>query len=69
VAIGNVATDLYVQGTSEQIERAVREAIDLCAKDSAFILSSGCEIPCNSTRDRVLYFVEFGRDCDKYKKP
>jgi uroporphyrinogen decarboxylase len=69
VAIGNVATDLYFQGTSEQIESAVREAIDLCAKDSAFILSSGCEIPYNSTRDRVLHFVEFGRDYGKYKKP
>ena len=69
VAIGNIATDLYVRGTSEKIERAVREAIDLCAKDSAFILSSGCEIPYNSTRDRVLHFVEFGRDYGKYKKP
>ena len=49
--------------------RAVREVIDLCAKDSAFNLSSGCEIPYNSTLDRVLHFVEFERDYGKYKKP
>jgi len=68
VAIGNVATELYVHGTPEQIEGAVKEAVDICAKDSAFILSSGCEIPYNSVSERVLHFVEFGREYGKYEK-
>ena len=68
VAIGNVDPKLYTQGTSGQIEKAVREVVDICAEDSAFILSSGCEIPYDSTLDRVSHFIEFGREYGKYAK-
>ncbi|UCF94025.1 MAG: uroporphyrinogen decarboxylase family protein [Desulfobacterales bacterium] len=68
VAIGNIDPKLYAQGSSGQIEQAVREVVDLCAPDSAFILSSGCEIPYDSTLDRVRHFIEFGREYGKYVK-
>ncbi len=66
VAIGNVDTKLYAQGSFDEIENAIREVVDICASDSAFILSSGCEIPYDSTLDRVLHFVEFGREYGRY---
>jgi len=68
VAIGNVATNLFANGKKEQIEAAVKDVVDICAKDSAFILTSGCDIPYNSTLDRVLHFVEFGREYGTYAK-
>ncbi len=63
VAIGNVDTTLYARGSHEQIDAAVRDVVGVCAHDSAFILSSGCEIPYNSTLDRVLHFLKTGREC------
>jgi len=40
--------------------------IDICKAGSAFMLSSGCEIPYNSTLDRVLHFMKVGREYGKY---
>ncbi|MBE0617349.1 MAG: uroporphyrinogen decarboxylase family protein [Proteobacteria bacterium] len=63
VAIGNVDTSLYARGSNEEITAAVLDVVGVCARDSAFILSSGCEIPYSSTLDRVLHFVKTGREC------
>ena len=63
VAIGNIDTTLFARGSYEQIDAAVRDVVDVCAHDSAFILSSGCEIPYDSTLDRVLHFLKAGREC------
>lgn len=41
------------------------EAIDGClntaAEGGGYVLASGCEIPLNSTEDRVDHFFEYGR--------
>lgn len=60
--VGNVATSLYVSGTKEEIETAVRNCIRIAAPGGAFILSSGCELPHNSTPDRVSFFMKAARE-------
>jgi uroporphyrinogen decarboxylase len=63
--VGNVATSLFVNGTKEEMETAVRNCIRTAAPGGAYILSSGCELPPNATPDRVSFFIktarEFGR--------
>jgi uroporphyrinogen decarboxylase len=60
--VGNVATSLFVQGTKEEIETAVKNCIRTAAPGGAYILSSGCELPHNSTMDRVSFFMEAARE-------
>lgn len=58
--MGNVPTVLFASGTREEMEEAIRNCIDTAAEGSGYILSSGCEIPLNSTEDRVDHFFEYG---------
>lgn len=58
--MGNVPTVLFASGTREEMEEAVRNCIDTAAEGSGYILASGCEIPLNSTEDRVDHFFEYG---------
>jgi uroporphyrinogen decarboxylase len=60
--LGNVATSLFVQGTKEEIETAVKNCIRIAAPGGAYILSSGCELPYNATPDRVSYYMEAARE-------
>jgi uroporphyrinogen decarboxylase len=63
---GNVATDLFVIGTREQIESSVRECIETAAEGSAFILSPGCMIPDNAQMKNIQYFWEAGLEYGRY---
>ena len=63
---GNVATELFLEGTKKQIEAAVKECIDIAAKDSGYILSSGCAIPLNTPIENIRYFMEAGRKYGRY---
>ncbi len=58
VIIGNVDTNLFFSGTKEDMERAVKNCIDIAAKESAFILSTGCEVPNAGSIERVKWFME-----------
>jgi uroporphyrinogen decarboxylase len=64
--MGNVPTALFADGTKEEMEEAVRACVDIAGEGSGYILSSGCEIPLNSTEDRVEHYFQcahqFGRD-------
>jgi uroporphyrinogen decarboxylase len=60
--VGNVATSLFVSGTKEEIETAVKSCIRTAAPGGAYILSSGCELPHNATADRVSFFMEAARE-------
>jgi uroporphyrinogen-III decarboxylase len=42
------------------MESAIRHCIDTAAEGSGYILASGCEIPLDSTEDRVEHFFEYG---------
>ena len=59
--MGNVPTSLFANGTQEEMEAAVRHCIETAARGSGYILASGCEIPLNSTEDRVDHFLQYGR--------
>jgi uroporphyrinogen decarboxylase len=68
VIIGNVATDLFVMGSVEQMEEDIRRCIDIAAAGSGFILSSGCEVPPNAKRELVQLFCEYGRTYGRYDR-
>ena len=57
--MGNVPTTLFSSGTREEMESAIRHCIDTAADGSGYILASGCEIPLNSTEDRVAHFFKY----------
>jgi len=59
--MGNVHTNLFAVGTKEAMEEDIRRCIDTAAPHSHFILASGCEIPRNSTVDRIDHYFEFAR--------
>jgi uroporphyrinogen decarboxylase len=68
VIIGNVATDLYVRGTLEQMEADIRRCIDTAADKSGFILASGCEVPSNAKVELVQHFCDYARDYGRYDR-
>ncbi len=61
ILMGNVPTTLFAGGTREQMEQAIRGCIETAAEGSGYILASGCEIPLDSTEDRVAHFFDYGR--------
>ena len=66
VLIGNVETRLFVDGTKEQIEQAVRDCIETAAQGSAYILASGCEIPQNALIENVRYLLDCAHQYGRY---
>lgn len=63
--MGNVGTTLFASGTDEEMKSAVRQCIETAGEGSGFILSSGCEIPLDSTEDRIDLFFDYGRQCGR----
>ncbi len=63
--MGNVPTPLFAKGTREEMEMAINSCIDTAARGSGYILSSGCEIPLNSTEDRVEHFFAHGHQAGR----
>jgi uroporphyrinogen decarboxylase len=59
--MGNVQTTLFHSGTREAMEEDIRRCIDTAAPHSHFILASGCEIPRNSTVDRIDHYFQYAR--------
>ncbi len=66
VIIGNVDTHLFYSGTKEEMEQAVRTCIAIAAKDSAFILSTGCEVPWTGSVERVRWFMDAAERYGRY---
>jgi len=60
VIFGNVPPHLFVDGTKQQMEDSVRECMATAAKDSAFILCPGCEIPPETPIENLMTFMEAG---------
>ncbi len=60
--MGNVPTSLFATGTREEMEKAITDCIETAAEGSGYILASGCEIPLNSTEDRVEHFFRYAHD-------
>jgi len=66
VIMGNVPTLLFAEGTKQQMEAAVKECVDTAAKGSKYILCSGCEIPLNSRKETIDWFLEAGKKYGRY---
>jgi len=56
--IGNVATDLFVTGSRDDMARAIKSCIDMAPEDSGFLLAPGCEVPGIAPPERVDWFME-----------
>jgi uroporphyrinogen decarboxylase len=61
VIMGNVPTTHFSSGSREEMEASIRRCIDTAAAQSGYILASGCEIPFDSTEDRIEHFFEYSR--------
>jgi len=61
VIMGNVPTTHFSSGSREEMEASIRHCIDTAAAASGYILASGCEIPFDSTEDRIDHFFEYSR--------
>jgi uroporphyrinogen decarboxylase len=60
IIMGNVPTVLFSTGPRQEMEQAIRDCIETAAEGSGYILSSGCEIPINSTEEMIDHFFTFG---------
>ncbi|MBI2460616.1 MAG: hypothetical protein HYV61_03705 [Candidatus Rokubacteria bacterium] len=68
VAIGNVDATMFERATRAEIEAEVRRCVDTAAADSAFILSTSCEIPPRSKPEIVQWFMEAAREYGRYER-
>ena len=59
--MGNIPTTFFSKGTRQEMEKAIRDCIETAAAGSGYILASGCEIPMDSTEDRIDHFFNYGR--------
>ena len=55
---GNLSVELFLHGTREEIDQAVRSCIETAAAGSAYILSHGCALPPDASLDSIRYYME-----------
>ena len=60
VLMGNVSTNLLLEGKPEQVAAAVKEC--LVRGGQRLILSSSCDVPADAPKENVLALVKAGRD-------
>ena len=68
VAIGNVDATVFEKTTKERMEAEVRRCIDTAARQSAFVLSTSCEIPPRSDPEAVQWFMDAAREYGRYER-
>jgi len=56
--MGDVPASLQALGNKEEVIAYCEKLIDICGKDSGFILSSGCEVPPNAKFENVKAMVD-----------
>ena len=64
---GNIGAELFLEGTKEQIEQAVKDCIDAAAEGSAYILSTGCTIPLDTPIQSATYYAEAAANYGRYQ--
>ena len=67
VVIGNVNTSLFFLGSKDEMEKAIKNCIDIAASNSGFILASGCEVPGVAPPEKVQWFMDAAREYGRYK--
>lgn len=60
---GNVSTEIFSEGTEEDVDAAVRACVDKGAPGGGYILAPGCAVPGNMKPDNVKAFL---RAADHY---
>jgi uroporphyrinogen decarboxylase len=66
VLIGNVNTNLFFLGSKDDMEKAVKNCIDIAAPNSGFILASGCEVPGIAPPEKIQWFMDAARRFGSY---
>jgi len=67
VVIGNVDTSLFFLGSKDDMERAVKNCIDIAASKSGFILATGCEVPGIAPPEKIQWFMDAARRLGGYQ--
>ena len=67
VVIGNVNTNLFFLGSKNEMEKAIKNCINIGASESGFILASGCEVPGIAPPEKVQWFMDAAREFGRYK--
>src|SRR3989454_5239160 len=68
VAIGNVDATKFEKTTKDAMVADVRRCVDAAARQSAFILSTSCEIPPKSDPDAVKWFMDAAHEYGRYDR-
>jgi uroporphyrinogen decarboxylase len=68
VAIGNVDATKFEKTSKDAMYAEVRRCIDTAARDSAFILSTSCEIPPKSDPEIVKWFMDAAHEYGRYDR-
>ncbi len=68
VAIGNVDATKFEKTSKDAMYADVKRCIDTAAKDSAFILSTSCEIPPKSDPEIVKWFMDAAHEYGRYDR-
>lgn len=64
--LGPLNTSLLLQGTPQEVEDACREAIEIMAPDSGFILGPGCALDPNVPADNIHALIESAKKYGVY---
>jgi MtaA/CmuA family methyltransferase len=64
--LGPIDTSLLVNGTPQEVEEACREAIEIMAPDSGFILGPACALSPETPPDNIHAVVEAGKKYGRY---
>jgi MtaA/CmuA family methyltransferase len=64
--LGPINTSLLLEGTPQEVEDACREAIEIMAPDSGFILGPGCAMDPDVPADNIHALVEAAKKYGRY---
>jgi MtaA/CmuA family methyltransferase len=68
VAIGNVDATRFEKTSKSAMYEDVKRCVDTAAAQSAFILSTSCEIPPRSDPDAVRWFMDAAHEYGRYER-
>ncbi|MFC1885938.1 uroporphyrinogen decarboxylase family protein [Thermodesulfobacteriota bacterium] len=66
VIIGNIPPLLFINGTREEIEAAVKTCLETSVGQKGYILASGCAIPPQTPLENLEYFMEAAKKYGRY---
>jgi len=64
---GNLAAELFGEGTTGEVEEEVKKCLGIAAPGSAYILSPGCTVPHDTPIENIRTLVEAGLKYGRYQ--